>query len=132
MDKNKKVNANRVAAYALSGVMLASMIPYNVFASTSQVDKIVANNAMLAATPKDIATREAAPPMESEVSADARDAVHGWVGIQRTGDVNLNYDNQIGKAFLPMKGVKVYFQWYEDGGKVSPVYTTTSGADGRF
>lgn len=33
MDKKKKVNANRVAAYALSGVMLASVIPYNVFAS---------------------------------------------------------------------------------------------------
>ncbi|MBM7549705.1 InlB B-repeat-containing protein, partial [Peptoniphilus gorbachii] len=37
MDNKKKAkakaNANRVAAYALSGVMLASMIPYNVFAS---------------------------------------------------------------------------------------------------
>ncbi|MDY2918714.1 MAG: YSIRK-type signal peptide-containing protein, partial [Anaerococcus sp.] len=79
-----------------------------------------------------IATRDAALPEESEVSADARDAVHGWVGVQRTGDVNLNYENQIGKAFLPIEGVKVYFQWYEDGGKVSPVYTATSGSDGRF
>lgn len=37
MDNKKKIkakaNANRVAAYALSGVMLASVIPYNVFAS---------------------------------------------------------------------------------------------------
>ena len=33
MSNKRKVNANRVAAYALSGVMLASMIPYNVFAS---------------------------------------------------------------------------------------------------
>ncbi len=31
-NKKKKFNTNRVAAYALSGVMLASVIPYNVFA----------------------------------------------------------------------------------------------------
>ncbi|MDK7755947.1 InlB B-repeat-containing protein, partial [Peptoniphilus harei] len=32
-NKRKKFNTNRVAAYALSGVMLASVIPYNVFAT---------------------------------------------------------------------------------------------------
>ena len=32
-NKKKKFNTNRVAAYALSGVMLASVIPYNVFAT---------------------------------------------------------------------------------------------------
>ena len=32
-NKKKKFNTNRVAAYALSGVMLASVIPYNVFAN---------------------------------------------------------------------------------------------------
>ncbi|MDU5324908.1 MAG: hypothetical protein E6149_09610, partial [Peptoniphilus harei] len=37
MSNKKKVNANRVAAYALSGVMLAGMIPYNVFASPDKV-----------------------------------------------------------------------------------------------
>ena len=36
-----KANANRVAAYALSGVMLASMIPYNVFANTSETQKAI-------------------------------------------------------------------------------------------
>ena len=40
MDNKKKAkakaNANRVAAYALSGVMLAGMIPYNVFASPDE------------------------------------------------------------------------------------------------
>ena len=45
MDKKKKIkvkaNANRVAAYALSGVMLASMIPYNVFANTSETQKAI-------------------------------------------------------------------------------------------
>ncbi|MDU5467855.1 MAG: InlB B-repeat-containing protein, partial [Peptoniphilus harei] len=45
MDNKKKAkakaNANRVAAYALSGVMLASMIPYNVFANTSETQKAI-------------------------------------------------------------------------------------------
>lgn len=39
MDNKKKAkakaNANRVAAYALSGIMIASMIPYNVFANAN-------------------------------------------------------------------------------------------------
>ncbi|MBS6721111.1 MAG: InlB B-repeat-containing protein, partial [Peptoniphilus harei] len=45
MDNKKKAkakaNANRVAAYALSGVMLASMIPYNVFANANEVDNVL-------------------------------------------------------------------------------------------
>ena len=45
MDNKKKIkakaNANRVAAYALSGVMLASMIPYNVFANANEVDNVL-------------------------------------------------------------------------------------------
>ncbi|MDU5571429.1 MAG: Rib/alpha-like domain-containing protein, partial [Peptoniphilus harei] len=42
-----KANANRVAAYALSGVMLASMIPYNVFAQTNKAENIVAQKKLL-------------------------------------------------------------------------------------
>lgn len=45
MDNKKKLkakaNANRVAAYALSGVMLASMIPYNVFANANEVNNVL-------------------------------------------------------------------------------------------
>ncbi|MGR5591301.1 hypothetical protein [Peptoniphilus grossensis] len=45
MDNKKKIkakaNANRVAAYALSGVMLASMIPYNVFASPAGLNNAI-------------------------------------------------------------------------------------------
>lgn len=45
MDNKKKAkakaNANRVAAYALSGVMLAGMIPYNVFASPTDTKKAI-------------------------------------------------------------------------------------------
>lgn len=38
-NKKKKFNTNRVAAYALSGVMLAGMIPYNVFANPDVAKK---------------------------------------------------------------------------------------------
>ena len=38
-NKKKKLNTNRVAAYALSGVMLASVIPYNVFANMTGTEK---------------------------------------------------------------------------------------------
>lgn len=37
MDNKKKFNTNRLAAYALSGVMLASVVPYNVFANEDKV-----------------------------------------------------------------------------------------------
>ena len=46
-NKKKKFNTNRVAAYALSGVMLASVVPYNVFANTSEI-----NNALEIAAEK--------------------------------------------------------------------------------
>lgn len=38
MDNKKKFNTNRLAAYALSGVMLASVVPYNVFANTEALN----------------------------------------------------------------------------------------------
>lgn len=40
-NKKKKFNTNRVAAYALSGVMLASVIPYNVFATEEKAEEAV-------------------------------------------------------------------------------------------
>lgn len=41
MDNKKKFNTNRVAAYALSGVMLASVIPYNVFANVEKTQNAI-------------------------------------------------------------------------------------------
>ena len=58
-----KANANRVAAYALSGVMLASMIPYNVFASPTGL-----NNALQISTEKTFAAQKAP---EGQPAADA-------------------------------------------------------------
>ena len=59
MDNKKKIkakaNANRVAAYALSGVMLASMIPYNVFATQEKAEEAVNNNFEISAEPTPVA-----------------------------------------------------------------------------
>ena len=80
--------------------------------------------------------RDAAPPEESEVAADANNAVHAYVGVVN----GLNIDADLSKAsdnqFKPIKGIKAYFQWFEkwSNGKEysSPVYTATSGADGQL
>ena len=50
-NKKKKFNTNRVAAYALSGVMLASVIPYNVFATQEKAEEAVNNNFEISAEP---------------------------------------------------------------------------------
>ncbi|MDY5436796.1 putative Ig domain-containing protein, partial [Peptostreptococcus porci] len=78
--------------------------------------------------PTDIEVREA------DVSADANNAVHGIVGIQLVGDVNMDMENPANsKYYEAVNGVDVYFQWIEEAtNNVSPVYKATSGADGKF
>lgn len=77
MDNKKKVkakaNANRVAAYALSGVMLASMIPYNVFANMTVTEKatIEAAEKLGVSSPKiDDAVRQAENPQNTDFTED--------------------------------------------------------------
>ena len=85
---------------------------------------------------QEIATRAAAGDEESTVGKDASNAVHGFVGVQAGGDLNLKLDSATGQEFKPIGGVKVYFQWFEKwtNGKeyTSPVYSTKSGDDGQF
>lgn len=64
MDKKKKVNANRVAAYALSGVMLASVIPYNVFANAGEV-----NNTLGVSAEKQLTSQQAGDSSNAQVDA---------------------------------------------------------------
>lgn len=80
MDNKKKAkakaNANRVAAYALSGVMLASMIPYNVFASMTGTEKaaIEAADKLDISSPKiDEAVRQAQTPTDEFIEAKAKE-----------------------------------------------------------
>ncbi|MDY3737497.1 MAG: Rib/alpha-like domain-containing protein, partial [Peptoniphilaceae bacterium] len=74
----------------------------------------------------------AAEPEKSESIADANNSVHGYAGVITQGDINLPLKGKQGEEFKPIQGIKVYFQWFEDGGRVSPVYYSTSGPDGQF
>ena len=139
-NKKKKFNTNRVAAYALSGVMLASVIPYNVFATEDQAQNAL-NNAAAASEPglevspseAQSQVRDAAAPEDTSTSADAKNAVHGFVGVLVGGDINADLAAETGQRFKPIEGVRVYFQWYEKkGNRTSPTYSAVSGADGQF
>lgn len=92
----------------------------------------------LVLSPKETPTgvRAAAGDEDTTVGKDAKDAVHGYVGVQVGGDLNLKLNGATGQQFKPVEGVKVYFQWFEkwSNGKeyTSPVYSTTSDASGQF
>ena len=93
------------------------------------------NQPELALAPKAPATgvRDAAPPEDTTTSADAKNAVHGYVGVLVGGDINADLGAETGQRFKPIQGVKVYFQWYEKtGNRTSPTYYAVSGADGQF
>lgn len=77
-NKKKKFNTNRVAAYALSGVMLASVIPYNVFATENQA-------------------REAASgAIATMADADAQNT--GVKGLPENRKPKTNWDEEAGKG----------------------------------
>lgn len=119
-NKKKKFNTNRVAAYALSGVMLASVIPYNVFANVEKAENAINTFAAASRSNLDVAPEkapvalgDAAEPEDTSTSSDAKNAVHGFVGVLVGGDINANLAEETGQRFKPIEGVKVYFQWYE-------------------
>ena len=74
------------------------------------------------------AVRDAAPPIESEVDANANNAVHAYVGVVNGLNIDADLSKAKGNQFKPISGIKVYFQWFETWGKKqysSPVYTAT-------
>lgn len=82
---------------------------------------------------REAATGEAAAPEDTSTSADAKNAVHGFVGVLVGGDINADLKAETGQRFKPIEGVRVYFQWYEKkGNRTSPTYYAVSGADGQF
>ncbi|MDU7505928.1 MAG: Rib/alpha-like domain-containing protein, partial [Clostridia bacterium] len=119
MQKFKQSLAVKALAWVLAVAITVTMTPMP-FA------------AFAAPTPGGTATRDAAPPIESQVGNDSRNAVHAFVGVQTGGDVNLPLANATGQQFKPLEGVRGYFQWFEDGGYVSPIYTAVSDANGRL
>ena len=119
MQSFKRTIATRALAWVLAFVMVFTMIPYGAFAEGEP-------------TPGGIATRDAAPPIESPVDNDSKNAVHAFVGVQTAGNLNDPIPKMTGQQFIPMEGIKAYFQWFEDDGYVSPIYTATSDANGRL
>lgn len=96
------------------------------------IEKLNQPELALAPEKETVAVRDAAQPEESEVGNKAKNAVHAFVGVQTGGDLNLPLAGATGQEFKPIEGVRAYFQWFEDGGHVSPVYTAVSDANGRL
>ena len=112
---NKQIR-NRYLALFLAFVMLIGILPTNIFAQDP--------------TP---GTQKAGEAIESQVSNDANNAIHAYVGIQVGGDLNMKLEGDaLNQQFKPIAGVRAYFQWFEKGGYASPVYTAVSDAQGRL
>ena len=54
------------------------------------------------------AVGDAAAPEDTSTSADAKNAVHGFVGVLVGGDINADLAAETGQRFKPIEGVKVY------------------------
>ena len=70
--------------------------------------------------------------IESGAEKGANEAIEGYVINQRNGDLSVYPGTGGVYRPVPMEGVRVYAQWVEADGSVSPVYTTTTGADGYY
>ncbi|WP_165216815.1 YPDG domain-containing protein [Schaalia sp. ZJ1691] len=72
--------------------------------------------------------------IESPSTVDATKTVSGQVFVQRYGKFSVNNNADNGRRFrtIPLQGVRVYAQWKEKNGVLSPVYTTTTNAAGEY
>ena len=117
MQSFKRTYATRAITWLLSLVMVLTMIPYGAFAQGEPTQ-----------SPKNVEDS-----IESSVGNDAKNAIHAYVGIQVGGDLNLKLQGDaLNQQFKPIAGVRAYFQWFENGGYASPVYTAVSDAQGRL
>ena len=115
---NKQLRKRYLSLF-LALIMILGTLPINIFAEGQE-------------TPK-TGTRDAEGDIASgTIANDAPNAVHAFVGVQTGGDANLPLANATGQEFQPIQGIKAYFQWFEDGGYVSPVYSAISDANGRL
>ena len=88
-NKKKKFNTNRVAAYALSGVMLASVIPYNVFANMTGTEK----TAIEAANKLGISS----PKIDGAVRAENTDALSSATYYNKANWENKSKTSHVGR-----------------------------------
>ena len=66
--------------------------------------------------------------IESKGEKGANNAIEGYVINQRNGDLSVYPGTGGVYRPIPMEGVRVYAQWVEADGSVSPVYTRVSGS----
>nr|WP_296155860.1 hypothetical protein [uncultured Peptoniphilus sp.] len=137
--QNKRKNfAVRATAGALSLSLVLGMVPAGIYAHADPKKEMAkqeqkSDNFQLAPATPPTAVRDAAAPEDTSTDADAKNAVHGFVGVLVGGDINADLKAETGQRFKPIEGVKVYFQWYErKGNRTSPTYYAVSGADGQF
>ena len=69
--------------------------------------------------------------IESPSSVDGTKTITGQVYVQRYGNYKVHL-NDAGFPPIPMQGVRVYAQWMEKDGSISPIYTTTTNASGEY
>ncbi|OFP36028.1 hypothetical protein HMPREF2990_07310 [Corynebacterium sp. HMSC071B10] len=76
------------------------------------------------------------PKVEGAIAADApqgtNESIEGYVIHQRDGDLSVYPGARDPWKPIPMAGVRVYAQWTEKGGIVSPVYTGVTREDGSY
>ena len=70
--------------------------------------------------------------IESKGEKNTTESIEGYVIHQRDGDLSVYPGTRDPWQPIPMEGVRVYAQWTEKGGIISPVYTTTTNADGYY
>ena len=61
--------------------------------------------------------------IESDAPEGTNESINGYVIHQRDGDLSVYPGTRDPWKPIPMAGVRVYAQWTEKGGIVSPVYT---------
>ena len=70
--------------------------------------------------------------IESDAPEGTNESINGYVIHQRDGDLSVYPGIRDPWKPIPMAGVRVYAQWTEKGGIVSPVYTGVTREDGYY
>ncbi|WP_243854540.1 YPDG domain-containing protein, partial [Canibacter zhoujuaniae] len=70
--------------------------------------------------------------IESPSNSDGSQTISGQVFVQRYGGFAVDSKNDAKMRAIPLEGVRVYAQWKEKDGTVSPIYTTTTNAAGEY
>ncbi|MDD7540863.1 MAG: thrombospondin type 3 repeat-containing protein, partial [Mobiluncus porci] len=68
---------------------------------------------------------------DTTTSFHTKGSISGMAMLQRWGNFVVN-QNTTNPRPIPMQGLRIYAQWKEADGAVSPIYTTVTNADGSY